>query len=380
MVSGIIADGLSFKSISLMAIASKLGYGIKVIVGSLVLLVMSIYNLISRYSFLIGWSFQSALSVGLTAARAVLFVVWVIGYTLKLTISVVFNPVLITFRIIDYNAKQFLNFVLGVLFDTKVEKLLTIEHGMEQFKVLIKWIQFLNVVCITGLILGLLTYYLLIRTICKWTEYEKSKTNVPAALKEPKNNTAKNEVIPEKVESVPPKKENTKESFINEFLKQERLSQEEPTVKQETEEDPSATLLTSAADELYNDLDYFPSETEEDDIMNYQSVNSLSGTVSASTSTTSISGNVPHSTPLKDFNTPTKSNFSPVTLAFRNRLLNSSKKSHEDSPIYTALVNEDEPYTLTDRGSTSPSSVFNSNRIPITPITTIEEDEEEDKW
>lgn len=91
-------------------------------------------------------------------------------------VLVVFNPVFLLFNIIEYNSRQILNVVLGV-FNLKIEEMITIENGLSNLKVFIKYLQFINVLIITSAIIGMVAYYYVIKYIYEMTKVEEEYQN-----------------------------------------------------------------------------------------------------------------------------------------------------------------------------------------------------------
>jgi len=101
-----------------------------------------------------------------------------VGFIISWGVSILFEPFNLFIKIIEYNVLIFINFWIGLIFNTKLEDVFTMEYGKSQIKVLIQWIRFINVVIITSLFLGILIYYSIVRIIYWLTKIEKRKQGI----------------------------------------------------------------------------------------------------------------------------------------------------------------------------------------------------------
>lgn len=232
---------------------------------------------------------------------------------LSFTVFIIFEPFNLFIRIIEFNVRKFIDFWLSLLFNTKLEDIFTIEYGKLQFKILVQWVRFINVMIITGLILGILTYYTSVRIIYWMTQVEKKKKKEAEEEKDQGGN-----VIDDRI------RETIFGTFDIDKLEEEHQEQVVDQVdKFWRDEEVERTRLFQDINSTLND------RHEEDDVYNYESLNSLKP---------------------QGINESTRSR--------AGQLFDSMGRGSIDS-----------------NQGTGTTSIF--SRLNLTPITTIEEEEEE---
>jgi hypothetical protein len=242
-----------------------------------------------------------------------------IFYTVYLLIStlvwIIFGPFSLFINIIEFNVHIFIDFWLSVLFDTRLQDLITLEFGITQFKILAQWLRYINLVCITALILGILVYYSAVRFIYWATKMEKTK----------------------KVKLVAEVKPQPVESMVEEY----------------------------STNDVRENKEYIHSLFDDEDEL--FALTSTPPSVIKTRKTSSLGTLTPSNKEQRRGQTATES---PITKAFRSRI---SSINTERGTISTGGTIRS---TGTDYSyGTTASSIF-SKTIPMTPISTIEEDEE----
>lgn len=286
-----------------------------------------------------------------------------------LLVWLVCEPFSLMISIIEYNAVGFVNIWIKLLLNTQLENLMTVEYGLSQLKVIAQWVRFINVMCLAGIFLGISTYYTVIKMIYWATKLEKKekRLKIKEQLKVTSDVNKRSDLVAEfeHLNSPSPRSTplvNDHPSLIEEYILSEQgtpgIDSGNNVALQEASPPTTATGETTRLDtattdrSMMNELSYerlLHTDQDDDMLFNYESLNSLA----------SGSSTIP-SSPLVYKGT------SPVTQAFRSRLSSLNSTISEDS---------------TPQGTLG-SSVFSSTRtsgagIPVSPITTIEEDENE---
>jgi hypothetical protein len=285
---------------------------------------MSLFNNIRRHAFTLLKRIPVLITLIYSLLWNIVYILYAVAskvfYTVYLLIStlvwIIFEPFVLFINIIEYNVHIVIDFWLSVLFDTRLQDLITLEFGITQFKILAQWLRYVNVVCITALILGILVYYSAVRFIYWATKMEKTKKVKLVAVK----------VNPQPVESM-----------VKEY-----------TTNGPTENKEYIHSLFDDEDELF-------------------SLTSTPQSVIKTRKTSSLGSLTPSNQEQRRGQTVTES---PITKAFRSRI---SSINTERGTISTGGTIRS---TGTDYSyGTTASSIF-SKTIPMTPISPIEEDEE----
>lgn len=287
-----------------------------------------------------------------------------------LLVWLVCEPFSLMIRIIEYNALRFVNIWIKLLFNTQLENLMTVEYGLSQLKVIAQWVRFINVMCLAGIFLGISTYYTVIKMIYWATKLEtkEKRLKIKEELRLTSDINKRSDLVAEFEHLNSPSPRSTPlvsdhPSLIEEYILSEQgtpgIDSGNIAAVQEASPPTTATGETTRLDtattdhSMMNELSYerlLHTDQDDDVLFNYESLNSLA----------SESSTIP-SSPLVY-----KGTTSPVTQAFRSRL----------SSLNSTISEESTPQ------GTLGSSVFSSTRtsgagIPVSPITTIEEDENE---
>ncbi|ODV74698.1 uncharacterized protein CYBJADRAFT_60488 [Cyberlindnera jadinii NRRL Y-1542] len=301
------------------------------------------------------WVYQSGKflvrSIGIGLFSTVWKFIKVIAFLLRAIVTVIFEPISLLIHILEYNAHVFLNFWLSLLFQTSLEHLFDVEFGIEELKIVVQWLRYVNLMCITSMFMGIFTYYTFVKIIYWLTKLEKQ---IPATLEK------KRKLVGSKIATV--KIIPSSESILSEYAKSAALKG--------TGNDRKSTKLPL-------DTSDYPYDIHDDDEDNIFTLSSMS-TMEKETKTGIDEQNGLSPSPTLRLR---KSNLehhkeSPLTKAFRSRV--SSSFCESESPTRISSLSSSGINTITTTSSTT-SSVFsgsNGPHVPTTPITTIIEEED----
>ncbi|CCH43428.1 hypothetical protein BN7_2976 [Wickerhamomyces ciferrii] len=230
-----------------------------------------------------------------------------------------------------------------LIFQTKLEQIFNWEYGKLQFKILIQWIRFLNVMIITSLILGIITYYTMVRIIYWLTKLDKHTEKSIIDIKTHNGELTKINRIPI-IESLSKEDE---EFWRNKINGNERLFN-----NIDDNNDSNDTITYNNNNPINNkttEENVIMMDNNEEDLSTYGGLNSLNSLNSISNSSNETS---PNQDQIKDIPIDT------------------------DTPSSTLRSRQQQSTRSTSSTSGTGTSIF--SRLNLTPISTITEDSDED--
>lgn len=345
----------------------------------------SIYytKLTLKISFEWMWKLVSKFKlIGIFIRFLIVKIIGIISFTLStifkmswLITFLIFEPFNLIIRIIDYNVTKFVDFWLLLLFNTKLEKIFTIEYGKLQFKIFVQWIRFINVMIISGLIIGILTYYTSVRIIYWLTKVENKKNKQKKMEKAIEDKIGRigdrrketifgtfniDRLEAEAEETITAHQSNNSDIYENDVTISDKVDQvanfwDSQDIK------PNKLfkefIATSEGKAIANEsLSSHHGEEDDDDIYNYGSLSSLKVIGGDSARNKNDEGSTESRT--------------------RNSRLAGSTNSGSGT-LFDPVSRGSEGLSDSNQGTGTTTSIF--SRLNLTPITTIEEDDEEDE-